>query len=101
MTVRRTVAVLLLVLAACSTGDVGRVDGVVIDLVGGISSVESFTVRLADGTDRVFAPAPGILFHGRAPLAHVRDHLVSGELVEVRFRTLDDGTLLALEVGDV
>ena len=100
MTVRRAVAVLLLVLAACSTGDEGRADGVVIDLVGGISSIESFTVRLGDGTDRIFEPAPGILFHGAAPLAHLRDHLVSGERVEVRFRTLDDGTLLALDVGD-
>ena len=102
MTLRRTLTALLIVVgaAACSSASDGSVEGLVIDLDGDLSSVASFTLRLADGTDRVFEAVPGILFHDRAPLSHLRDHLVSGEPVRVRFRTLDDGTLVAFEVDD-
>ena len=101
MSLRRALTALLVVVSlACASGGDARVEGVVIDLSGDVSTVDSFTLRLADGSDRVYEPAPGILFHDSAPLAHLRDHLVSGKPVEVRYRTLDDGTLIAVEVAD-
>ncbi len=100
MSTLRLLAAALLALSACSPdGDV-RIEGVVIDLGGDIATVESFTVRLGDGTDLVFEPAPGIGFHDSAPLTHLRDHLRTGERIEVKYRTLEDGTLVAIEVGD-
>ena len=100
MNLRRAVAALLMVLVGCSPGDGGRVEGVVIEVVGDLTSVESFTVRLPDGTDRVFEPAPGTLFDGDVPLSHLQDHLRSGARVEVRYRSLEGGRLEAFEVGD-
>ncbi len=85
---------------ACSGTAELEVDGVVTDVVGGLTAVEAFTLRLPDGTDRTFEPAPGVLFHDSAPIGHLRDHLRSGEPVTVRYRVLDDGTFVALEVGD-
>lgn len=97
---RRLFAAILIVVAACSGGDDDSVRGVVIDVQGDIITVESFTLRLPDGTDRVFEPAAGVLFHGTAPIGHIRDHLRTGEPVDVRFMVLDDGTSIALKVGD-
>lgn len=91
---------ILIVVVGCSGGDDDSVRGVVIDVRGDITTVESFTLRLSDGTDRVFEPAAGVLFHGTEPIGHIRDHLRNGEPVDVRFRVLDDGTSIALEVSD-
>ena len=97
---RRLLAASLISVAACSGSDGGSVRGVVIDVQGDITTVESFTLRLSDGTDKVFEPAAGVLFHGSAPIGHIRDHLRNGEPIDVRFRVLDDGTSIALEVSD-
>ncbi len=99
---RRAVLLLgVVVLAtACSGTASAEVTGVVTDVVGDLTSVDAFTLRLTDGTDRTFEPAPGVLFHDSAPIGHLRDHLRSGEPVTVRYRVLDDGTVIALEVGD-
>lgn len=97
----RLVAAAVLVVAACSGGgDAGTVTGVVIDVVGDLTSVESFTLRLDGGLDRTFEPAQGVVFGDGAPLSHLSDHLLSGEPVSVLYRTRDDGTLIALEVRD-
>ncbi len=85
---------------ACSGTDDDTVTGVVIDVVGDLTNVESFVLRLPDGTDHTFHPAAGVLFHGTANLSHLRDHLRSGEPVEVRYEELDDGTWSALAVDD-
>jgi len=96
----------MLVAAACSTGgdDVieqsGTVTGVVIAVDGTLGDVASFTVRMSDGTDATFEPVEGVLFDGTAPIDHVRDHLTSGSPVSIRYETLPDGSLSALEVGD-
>ena len=97
----RLVAAAALVTAACSGGgDAPTVTGVVIDVIGDLTSVESFTLRLDGGLDRTFEPDQGVLFDDSAPLSHLGDHLLSGEPVVVRYRTRDDGTLIALEVRD-
>ena len=100
ITTRRLFVSILIAVAACSGGDGDSVRGVVIDVQGDITTVDSFTLRLPDGTDRVFEPADGVLFHGSAPIGHIRDHLRNGEPIDVRFRVLDDGTSIAFAVSD-
>lgn len=100
MRLRRTFLALILV-AAGACGD-GRqtVRGVVVEVEGGITEVEGFLVRSADGATLRLRPASGILFHDNAPLGHIRDHLRSGEPIEVDYEVLDDGTAVALEIRD-
>ncbi len=74
--------------------------GVVIDMMGDLTTVEEFVVRLPDGTDQVIEPAPGVRFHGGASIGHLRDHLRSGAPVVIYYETLDDGRWIALEVDD-
>lgn len=85
---------------ACGGGD-SVVEGVVVGVDGDLSGVEAFSIRTAGGDVFVFVPAPGIRFHDEAPLSHLTDHLISGELIEIEYETLDDGTLVALRVEDV
>jgi len=99
---RRAVATALacLVLVACGGSDDAVVRGVVVDVDGDLTAVNSFQVRTTDGDLLEFVPAPGIRFHDAAPLSHLTDHLVSGEVVEIEYETLNDGTLIATKVGD-
>lgn len=99
MRLRLVLAAVLLVLAACGDSP-QRARGVVIEVEGGLTEIEGFLLRLPDGSDLRFVPADGILFHGDAPLGHIRDHLRSGEPIEVEFEVLSDGTAVALEVSD-
>lgn len=92
-------AITCIALVACSGGD-PVVSGVVVGVDGDLTTVNSFQVRSTDGDLLVFVPAPGIRFHGSAPLSHLTDHLVSGEIVEIEYETLNDGTLVATRVGD-
>jgi len=81
-------------------GHSGTAEGIVIAVDGTLAEISSFTLVLADGTNATFIPEAGMLFDGTAPLSHVRDHLASGDPVQVEYRTLEDGTRSALEVGD-
>lgn len=99
----RILATLLLVAAAC--GGSGDTDdqvatGVVIDVVGDLTTVESFTIRTVDGDDLTFVPVDGVRFHGLGPLGHLRSHLTAGEPVAVEYEETADGTLLAVAVED-
>jgi hypothetical protein len=98
---RRSIGVVLvaLVLVACGSSD-AVVSGVVVGVDGDLTTVNSFQVRTTEGDLLVFVPAPGIRFHDAAPLSHLTDHLVSGEIVEIVYETLNDGTLVATKVGD-
>jgi hypothetical protein len=78
----------------------GAVEGVVVAVDGTLAEIASFRLVLADGTEATFVPEQGVLFDGTAPLSHLRDHLASGDPIRVEYATLEDGTLLALEVGD-
>ncbi len=94
------IACALIVLGGCGGGDRDVVTGVVVDVTGDLTDVERFVVRLPDGTERVFATAPGVRFHDGGSIGHLRDHLRSAVPVAIRYEVLDDGTWVALEVDD-
>jgi len=80
-------------------GEVLTATGVVTAVEGNLSGVDSFTIRLEDGSDLTFVPADDALFDG-GPFSHIRDHLASGAPVTVEYVELADGTLQALSAGD-
>lgn len=90
----------LLAVSGCSGASTEEVSGVVIDVTGDLTTVDAFIVRLPDGTNQVFEPAPGLRFDGTAPVSHLRDHLRSAAPITIRYEVLDDGTRIALEVSD-
>ena len=86
----------LVLVAACSTQT--TVTGRVIEVDGDLSNVESFAVVTEDGETLTFEPDP----FGRYPfpLPHLREHLVSGQLLRVDYRPAEDGTLVAFALND-
>ena len=90
---------LVLVAVACGGGpQVAR--GVVIEVEGGLTEVDGFLLRLPDGSDLRLRPAAGVLFHDNAPIGHIRDHMLSGEPIEVEYEILDDGAAVAISISD-
>ena len=92
------VTAIVLVLGACSPGDAAdEVTGVVVEVQSsGLTEIDEFTVRADDRTyefvvteETEFAFAP----------AHLNEHRVSGEPVEVVYEGKDD-RLYALSVDD-
>lgn len=92
-------SLLLLTSFACSDGR-QTARGIVIEVQGGITEVDGFLLRLPDGETIRLRPADGVLFHDNAPIGHLRDHLRSGEAIEVEYEVLDDGIAVAYEVRD-
>ena len=99
MRLRIGVATVLLALSGCSDGR-QTVEGVVIEVEGGIAEVEGFLLRLPDGTDLRLQPADEVLFHDSAPIGHLRDHLRSGQPVAVEYEVLADGSAVAYSITD-
>jgi hypothetical protein len=119
MTLRKTALVLsvLVALAACggatddpagptdttapstSTDGTMMLLGTVIDVDGNLATVKEFTVRSPDGSETTFELADGALFDD-GPIAHVRDHLRSGQPVTVEYAITEDGSNLARSLGD-
>jgi len=94
----RNVAVLVIVgtlLASCA-GSGNTVTGSIVEVSGDLLQVDSFTV-LSEGVAHMFVPEEGATFS--IPLPHLRDHLRSGEAVEVAFTEVN-GVLLASDVVD-
>ncbi len=85
--------------AADGTEEAVEATGVVIDVQGNLQGTDSFTILIEDGSELVLIPAPGLLFEG-GPLSHLRDHVLSGAKVKVVYTVEDDGTHIAIEVGD-
>lgn len=109
MATRRTafwimVTVVTLVLAACasdSADDSNTVEGIVTEVTGDLTIVESLVVMDSDGKSHLFKPEPGLLFYG-GPLSHLRDHVVTGQPVVVTFTVGADGerTAILIEHAD-
>lgn len=76
------------------------VTGVVIDIVGALAGIDSFTLRLSDGTDLELAPGEGLLFDDAAPISHLRDHLISGAPVTATYLETNGGRPVVIAVGD-
>jgi hypothetical protein len=96
-----TIVVLLSAAVGC-TSDASSdttVVGIVTQVSGDLGSVESFIVTDPQGQSHQFTPAPGLLFDG-GPIDHLREHIVTGDPVEVRYERSDGGALIAVEVTD-
>lgn len=91
------VGLLALALGACSSDD-ANASGVLIDMEGDLTTVQSFTLLTAEG-ECTFSPAEGLTFHD-SPLSHLSSHLVSGEPIDVEYQAGDDGTKIATAVQD-
>ena len=76
------------------------VTGVVIAVEGGLGGIDSFVVRLEDGSDLTLVPVEGLLFDGVGPISHVRDHMISGNPVEVTYETSAVESATAIAIGD-
>jgi len=99
-----TRSVLILVItamavAACSdsTSTEGEVFGIVTEVTGDLSGVESFIVLDTEGDSHKFIPGPGLEVMGQPP-SHLRDHVVSGEPVTVTYHENSAGELVADQV---
>jgi hypothetical protein len=99
-TLARTVLIGLVAVAALALvllpADSGQLTGIVIAVDGDLTTVRSFDV-LSEGDRFVFEPAPDGDF--AFPLAHLRDHLRTGEPIAVEYERVD-GALLAMRVSD-
>ncbi len=73
-------------LGACSAGggDDAPISGIVTEVTGDLTTVESFVVLDGTGRSHKFVPADGLLFYG-GPLTHLRDHVVTGQPITVTF----------------
>jgi hypothetical protein len=89
------VAVAALALALLPS-DSGQLTGIVIAVDGDLTTVRSFEV-LSDGDRFVFEPSAEGDF--AFPLAHLRDHLRTGEPIVVEYESVD-GAILAMRVSD-
>jgi hypothetical protein len=81
----------------CASDDSGASDevvGVVAEVTGDLTHVESFVVLDDAGNSHLLTPAEGLLFYG-GPLSHLRDHIVSGERVRVTFEEGAYGAMTA------
>lgn len=72
--------------------------GLVVDVQGDLTSVQSFSLRTGQGDVVRFVPAEDADFDG-GPLSHIRDHLRSLEPVVVTYEDRE-GTLVAIAVAD-
>lgn len=73
------------------------VAGVVIEVTGGLIEIESFVVLDSSGDSHKFFPRDGMQVVG-SPVAHLRDHLISGERVRVMFYKDPSGSPIADDV---
>ena len=95
------VSVALTLFAGCSAAEVpsGEVIGIVTEVTGDLTSIESFVVIDGSGDSFKFVPGEGLTVAG-GPVSHLRDHVVSGEQVMVLFHSGAQGELIADDVQD-
>jgi len=76
------------------------VDGIVIDVTSAdLGRIEGFVLRTNDGRSLTFSVAALALDRGGKPAPHLREHMASGEPIEVDFRA-DGDRLLAVRYRD-
>lgn len=93
---RRTIAIVLLMVTACSGGEGKVMTGRVVAVDGDLERVESFTM-ISGEESLTFTPAAGV--RAEFPLSHLRDHLRTGDPVTVTYVETDAGPT-AIVVGD-
>jgi hypothetical protein len=66
-----------------------------------IQNADSVTLRTDDGATLVFRVSPEVASNPdhRNSASHLRAHMIAGDPVIVRYRTIDDG-LLAIQIAD-
>jgi len=91
--------VLAIAVSACATSESteGEVVGLVIEVTGDLTAIESFVVLDSSGDSYKFFPGDGMTVMGSPPM-HLRDHLVSGEPVKVMYHEGSDSELVADDV---
>lgn len=92
-------ALITLILGGCTQRPQadGTVTGLVVAVEGDLIDTRSFTILTDDG-EVVMTPTDETVF--RFAETHLRDHLRSGEPVEVEYRSSEDGQLIPLMVDD-
>jgi hypothetical protein len=88
----------LLVVSGCASDDSGEsntVEGIVTEVTGDLTVVESLVIMDSEGKSHFFKPTPGLLFYG-GPLSHLRDHVVTGQRVVVTFESGAYGEQIAV-----
>ncbi|MGA7271562.1 MAG: hypothetical protein WB239_10865 [Acidimicrobiia bacterium] len=94
---RLILAFALVMVAACSTPTSGTTKGIVVDVQGSLTNITQFTV-LVEGDDVTFHPSPDGDYD--FPLAHLREHMRTGQPVLVGWEREDDGQMVALSLSD-
>ncbi|MCZ7533979.1 MAG: hypothetical protein M5U23_11355 [Acidimicrobiia bacterium] len=82
----------------CASGNEladNQVSGIVTEVTGDLTGVESFVILDNDGNSHLLRPAPGLLFYG-GPLIHLRDHVTTGQRVTVTFESSASGEMTAV-----
>lgn len=93
-----TACLLLFLLPACDASESGTtVVGVVVDYQGDLVAVDSFTVRTVSGEVLQLRPADDGDF--AFPLPHLREHMVTGDPIEVEFME-ESGSMVATAISD-
>lgn len=95
-----TVVAIILAQAAAPHALTERIEGVVVAVDGpDVARVNSFSLRTADGRRLVFEVEVLALTDGGKPAPHLREHMASGEPIEVEYRDAG-GRLLAVRYRD-
>jgi hypothetical protein len=95
-----TVVAIVLAQAAAPHALTERIEGVVVAVDGpDVARVNTFRLRAADGRTLVFEVEVLALTDGGKPAPHLREHMASGEPIEVEYRDAG-GRLLAVRYRD-
>lgn len=91
--------ILAVAASACASSESteGEVVGIVSEVTGDLSGIDSFVVLDSAGDSHKFIPGDGMTVMGSPP-SHLRDHLISGEPVKVFYHEGSDGELIADDV---
>jgi hypothetical protein len=98
MTLLFGVIAAILIVYGCGSDDSGEantVEGIVTEVTGDLTAVESLVIMDSEGKSHFFKPTPGLLFYG-GPLSHLRDHVVTGQRVVVTFEAGAYGERIAV-----